>query len=97
MCRYKLHGCWFGGVAIGQSGRSVGQLIKVGLVKLVERQGLPTHRVLGPGGKGVAVLVGERLTHMETSFLEGMKYRIKHTVLNIKQTSSTVTISASFL
>ena len=70
MCWYELHGCWLGGVTIGQSRTSVGQLIQVCFIKLVHWQGLSPNVQPRTEWDGVAILVGEGLANVEPGFLE---------------------------
>lgn len=70
MCWYELHGCRLGGVTIGQSRTSVGQLIQVCFIKLVHWQGLSPNVQPRTEWDGVAILVGEGLANVEPGFLE---------------------------
>lgn len=70
MCWYKLHRCRLGGVSIGQSWTSVGQLIQICFIKLVHGQGLPPNVQPRMKWDGVTILVREGLTNMESGFLE---------------------------
>lgn len=70
MCRDKLHRCRLSGVPISQSRTSVGQLIKICFIKLVQRQRLPSNIQFRTERDGVAILVGEGLANVEPGFLE---------------------------
>lgn len=70
MSWYKLHWCWFCGIAIRECWMGICQLIQICLSQLVQLKGLTPNAVFGTGSLYIAVLVGKCLGNMETCFLQ---------------------------